>query len=111
MISSLCIIVISCIFCIHLSAEILTYALRLTVHPQVCLPAPLSQMDEQAQRMKTNALLRLMWYDDYLAWNENFFANISSILLKQSSVWLPDIVVSNTVIGQTDLGYDNLQVE
>ncbi|PVD21667.1 hypothetical protein C0Q70_17466 [Pomacea canaliculata] len=55
------------------------------------------EMDEQAQRMKTNGLLKMSWYDDYLSWNEENFGNISSILVKQSYVWLPDLVVENTV--------------
>ncbi|XP_025113416.1 acetylcholine receptor subunit delta-like [Pomacea canaliculata] len=68
------------------------------------------EMDEQAQRMKTNGLLKMSWYDDYLSWNEENFGNISSILVKQSYVWLPDLVVENTVTTQTQLGYSNLQV-
>lgn len=68
-------------------------------------------MDEQAQRMKTNGLLKMSWYDDYLSWNEENFGNISSILVKQSYVWLPDLVVENTVTTQTQLGYSNLQVQ
>ncbi|PVD26939.1 hypothetical protein C0Q70_12087 [Pomacea canaliculata] len=67
-------------------------------------------IDEQDQRMKTSAMLKMTWVDEYLSWDPTNYSNINSILVKQSSIWLPDIVVGNTVTTQTYLGYDNLQV-
>ncbi|PVD21671.1 hypothetical protein C0Q70_17470 [Pomacea canaliculata] len=67
-------------------------------------------MNEQDQTIKTNALLTIEWLDQYLSWNTGDFGDIESILVKQNMLWLPDIVVDNTVTPQTELGYKNLQV-
>lgn len=67
-------------------------------------------MNEQDQTIKTNALLTIEWLDQYLSWNTGDFGDIESILVKQNMLWLPDIVVDNTVTTQTELGYKNLQV-
>ncbi|PVD21672.1 hypothetical protein C0Q70_17471 [Pomacea canaliculata] len=67
-------------------------------------------MNEQDQTMKTNARLKIEWLDDYLSWVEPEFGNITSVMYKQSAIWLPDIVVGNTVTTQTQLGYKDLQV-
>lgn len=70
----------------------------------------LLQMDEQDQTMKTNARLKIEWQDNYLSWDEPDYGNITSVMYKQSAIWLPDIVVGNTVTTQTQLGYKDLQV-
>ena len=48
--------------------------------------------------------------DEYLSWTAADHQNISSILMRQARLWLPDIVVGNTVSTQKELGYDNLKV-
>ncbi|PVD21669.1 hypothetical protein C0Q70_17468 [Pomacea canaliculata] len=70
----------------------------------------LLQMNEQDQTMKTIARLKIEWLDDYLGWDEPDYGNITSVMYKQSAIWLPDIVVGNTVTTQTQLGYQDLQV-
>ncbi|XP_025112913.1 acetylcholine receptor subunit epsilon-like [Pomacea canaliculata] len=67
-------------------------------------------MNEQGQTMKTNALLDVVWSDKDLNWTAEEFGGIHSILVKQNKLWLPDIVVDNTVTPQTELGYKNRQV-
>ncbi|XP_025112892.1 neuronal acetylcholine receptor subunit beta-3-like [Pomacea canaliculata] len=68
------------------------------------------EMNEQDQTMKTIARLKIEWLDDYLGWDEPDYGNITSVMYKQSAIWLPDIVVGNTVTTQTQLGYQDLQV-
>lgn len=60
--------------------------------------------------MKTSALLNIQWFDTYLRWLPADFADIRTIVVTQDMLWLPDIVASNTVTTQTQMGYDSLQV-
>nr|KAG5711670.1 hypothetical protein BaRGS_016852 [Batillaria attramentaria] len=43
-------------------------------------------------------------------WSSTDYGGVEEVLLKQKSVWVPDIVPANTVSTHTELGYDNLRV-
>ncbi|XP_076467563.1 neuronal acetylcholine receptor subunit alpha-2-like [Babylonia areolata] len=68
------------------------------------------EVNEKGQTLKINTILEIEWYDWHLSWYVEDFQNITSLLIRQKQLWLPDLVVSNTVTSQKQLGYDNLQV-
>ncbi|GFN75629.1 neuronal acetylcholine receptor subunit alpha-3 [Plakobranchus ocellatus] len=63
------------------------------------------QVSEKEQILVTNTRLFMSWSDAYLSWDPSMYGNISSILLSQSSIWLPDITVHNTVEPNKQMGF------
>lgn len=70
----------------------------------------LVDVNEKDQNLVFNARLGLSWSDFLLSWRASNFGNISSFLVRQEDIWLPDIQVANSVVKQTQFGYDELPV-
>ncbi|ESP05439.1 hypothetical protein LOTGIDRAFT_152290 [Lottia gigantea] len=54
-------------------------------------------VDEKNQVLSTNVWLDQEWYDEKLSWNKEEFSNISIIRIPCKLLWLPDIVLYNSV--------------
>ena len=52
-------------------------------------------VDGRNQIMTTSVWTRQEWYNHYLKWDKSAYGNITSINVKSSSVWLPDMVLYN----------------
>ncbi|XP_056009784.1 acetylcholine receptor subunit alpha-like [Ostrea edulis] len=52
---------------------------------------------ETRQTLRSTVWIDLQWLDLKLAWNKTEFGNISSIIVPQKNVWIPDICVANEV--------------
>ena len=67
-------------------------------------PLNILQVSEKEQTLMTNTRLFMTWHDAYLSWDPVRYGNITSLLLAQDSVWLPDITVANTVEPSAQIG-------
>ena len=67
-------------------------------------------VDEKSQTMTTSADVGMEWTDSFLSWDINIYSNLSSITVPQSKLWLPDIIVGNSVDSRNKLGYGDLPV-
>ena len=55
--------------------------------------------------MKTSANLLLEWSDSFLKWEDDTkYDDIDSIMAYQRDLWLPDVVVANSVKKHEQLG-------
>nr|KAG5694689.1 hypothetical protein BaRGS_010015 [Batillaria attramentaria] len=61
-------------------------------------------LDEKNQVLTTNVWLEAEWYDERLRWNSSDFDGITSIRIPCEKIWLPDIVLYNSVDDYTS-GY------
>ncbi|RUS71652.1 hypothetical protein EGW08_020592, partial [Elysia chlorotica] len=66
----------------------------------------IQNLDEKSQVLETAIIVDAEWVDDYLAWNASDYGGVGSFLYPQKKVWLPDIVIENSVESQRELGYD-----
>ena len=63
-------------------------------------------LDEKSQELESAVVLDAFWVDDWLSWDPDLYGNVSEFLYPQSKVWLPDLVVENSVESQRQLGYN-----
>ncbi|XP_013391398.1 neuronal acetylcholine receptor subunit eat-2-like [Lingula anatina] len=68
---------------------------RVTVTAQMYL-SQIFNLDEVYQMLSFSAIFVVKWNDGRLAWNASEFGNISSIALPLSSLWIPDLDISNS---------------
>ena len=54
------------------------------------------ELDEKNQVLITNAWTRYEWFDQYLRWRPQDFANLTSIRIPSNTIWKPDIVLYNS---------------
>ena len=66
----------------------------------------IQSLDEKAQVLETSIIVDTEWVDDYLAWNTSEYGGVENFLYPQRHVWLPDVVIENSVESQKQLGYD-----
>ncbi|GFS22910.1 neuronal acetylcholine receptor subunit alpha-3 [Elysia marginata] len=66
----------------------------------------IQNLDEKSQVLETSIIMDADWVDDYLSWNSSAYGNVTYFLYPQKKVWLPDIVIENSVESQRQLGYD-----
>ncbi|XP_070200560.1 neuronal acetylcholine receptor subunit alpha-10-like isoform X2 [Littorina saxatilis] len=64
-------------------------------------------LDLKAQTLKSSGFMDIMWVDQYMVWRPEDYANITTILLPQSRLWLPDLVFSNDVLSLNYFGNDD----
>ena len=62
------------------------------------------QVNEQSQTMQAMCKLTVDWEDKFLSWVKEDYDNITTHTVTQNTVWLPDIVVANSVDPQHQLG-------
>ncbi|KAK3796713.1 hypothetical protein RRG08_037478 [Elysia crispata] len=66
----------------------------------------IQNLDEKSQVLETSIIVDAEWVDDYLSWNASDYGGVTSFLYPQKKIWLPDIVIENSVESQKQLGYD-----
>ncbi|XP_046347086.2 neuronal acetylcholine receptor subunit alpha-2-like [Haliotis rufescens] len=66
-------------------------------------------LDEREQTMTTNGWLNVVWMDPALAWSQTDY-NVSDVSYKQKDIWVPDLVISNSLKPHKAMGYDDLIV-
>ena len=54
-------------------------------------------LDEVAQTFTTTAILGIFWTDDALKWNVTEYGGIHELILPQTEIWKPELVLSNGV--------------
>ncbi|KAK6170142.1 hypothetical protein SNE40_018608 [Patella caerulea] len=69
-----------------------------------------SDLKEHSEELATYGWLSLQWYDELLSWNPDEFNNIKDILIPQTHIWIPDIIVDNSVSSDYRLGSDKMFV-
>ena len=73
--------------------------IRPTVSVSILMDIALKQIvaiDERNQFMTTASYLFIKWYDPRLKWNSTLSNNVKSISVLAKSLWLPDLVITNT---------------
>ena len=74
-------------------------SIRPTVSVSILMDIALKQIvaiDERNQFMTTASYLFIKWYDPRLKWNSTLSNNVKSISVLAKSLWLPDLVITNT---------------
>ncbi|GFN93435.1 acetylcholine receptor subunit alpha-like 2 [Plakobranchus ocellatus] len=66
----------------------------------------IQNLDEKSQVLESSIIVEADWEDDYLSWNEASYGNVTYFFYPQKKVWLPDVVIENSVESQKQLGYD-----
>ena len=66
----------------------------------------IQNLDEKSQVLETSIIVDAEWFDDYLQWNASDYGGVDYFLYPQKKVWLPDIVIENSVESQKQFGYD-----
>ena len=61
-------------------------------------------MNEKSQTMTTIFRLEMNWVNALLTWNSSDYGGISELLVRQKDVWLPDVIVKNSVTVQGQPG-------
>ncbi|XP_052792185.1 acetylcholine receptor subunit alpha-1-A-like [Mya arenaria] len=59
-------------------------------------------MDEKDQVLVTNVWLDQEWVDEFMRWDPDEFANITTLRVPCNKLWLPDIVLYNNAAEYTD---------
>ncbi|GFN84029.1 neuronal acetylcholine receptor subunit alpha-3 [Plakobranchus ocellatus] len=73
-------------------------------------PLSIINLDETGQVLYTYAKLYVQWSDEVLAWNRSDYSGIENFLWPQSDVWLPDLIISNSVEKEEAMGYKDMPV-
>ena len=63
-------------------------------------------LDEKSQVLESSIIIDAEWNDNYLSWNHSDYGDVSSFLYPQKKVWLPDIIIENSIESHKQLGYD-----
>ncbi|GFR75887.1 neuronal acetylcholine receptor subunit alpha-7 [Elysia marginata] len=63
-------------------------------------------LDEKSQQLESSVIVEAFWVDDWLSWNRELYGNVSEFLYPQSKIWLPDLIIENSVTSQRQLGYN-----
>lgn len=65
------------------------------------------EVKEREQSFINNLMLEMAWTDEQLVWNTTQHFEIPSILVPQTKVWRPDIVLANPVSSSVSLGHSD----
>ena len=66
----------------------------------------IQNLDEKSQVLESSIIVDAQWEDDYLSWNSTEYVDINNFMYPQKKIWLPDVVIENSVESQKQLGYD-----
>ncbi|GFO22256.1 neuronal acetylcholine receptor subunit alpha-3 [Plakobranchus ocellatus] len=66
----------------------------------------IQNLDEKSQVLESSIMVEADWLDDHLSWDEANYGNVTYFFYPQKKVWLPDVVIENSLEGQRQLGYD-----
>ena len=73
----------------------LNYSVPMRVSVQ-CLLSDILNFEESANTLTWNALFSVQWKDELLTWNKSQY-NVSSIKVPLGRIWLPELVIMNSV--------------
>ncbi|KAK3741136.1 hypothetical protein RRG08_042503 [Elysia crispata] len=73
-------------------------------------PSSIMSLDESEQVLYTYATLKCQWDDDTLSWDPSNYSGITNFLWPQDDVWLPDLVITNSVKDARRLGFKEMPV-
>ncbi|KAK6194928.1 hypothetical protein SNE40_000458 [Patella caerulea] len=65
---------------------------------------------EKEQILVSFGYIDLRWQDDSLSWDASAYGHIESLVVPQSDVWRPDLVVGNSIEIRQKLGFDDLPI-
>ncbi|KAI7803852.1 putative zinc-activated ligand-gated ion channel [Triplophysa rosa] len=57
----------------------------------------LSLQNEKAQSISTQVIYEAGWISEFIKWNENEFCETSKISLEKDKIWIPDIVIAESI--------------
>lgn len=69
------------------------------------------ELDQKKEILSTNSWLSFVWQDDLISWNTSDYKGIMSVTVPQEKIWLPEIVVDNSVKEYKKFGSDGFLVE
>ncbi|KAH9502667.1 Neuronal acetylcholine receptor subunit alpha-7 [Bulinus truncatus] len=64
-------------------------------------------LDMKNQVLTTSGWLNVNWEDEFLRWNKSDYGGVEEIIVSQSAVWLPDILVENTAQNFAEIGSES----
>ncbi|KAK3778735.1 hypothetical protein RRG08_013006 [Elysia crispata] len=73
-------------------------------------PLSIIGLDENSQVLSTFGRMYYQWSDEVLAWNSSDYSGITNFLWPQDDVWLPDIIIANSVEEEKRQGYKEMPV-
>ena len=65
----------------------------------------LVDVDEKSQSVTLSVQLDMKWHDRQLMWEPGDWNNLNTLVVKQSNLWVPDVIVANSVVVQSQMGY------
>ena len=68
-----------------------------SVVEMVLRPVKLLNLDERAESIELKMIIEVYWHDHSLMWDESSYNDISSIHAEQSKLWLPPIIIENSL--------------
>ena len=68
-----------------------------SVVEMVLRPVKLLNLDERAESIELKMIIEVYWHDHSLMWDESSYNDISSIHTEQSKLWLPPIIIENSL--------------
>lgn len=66
----------------------------------------ITSIDDSNQQMKSSINIMVEWYDERLQWDTSAY-NIEWVLINANSLWLPDLVILNSVSSNIFLSLDS----
>ncbi|GFR96386.1 acetylcholine receptor subunit alpha [Elysia marginata] len=81
-----------------------------TVIDMVFEPVSIISLDESSQVLSTFGRLYCEWSDEVLAWDEGSHSGVTNFFWPQDDVWLPDIIIHNSVEEEERPGYKEMPV-
>ena len=64
----------------------------------------IDKIDEKRQTISIKAFLEIQWYDAFLTWDTTKYTEVPRISVKNTDIWIPDVVLQDTFDKLTDLG-------
>ncbi|KAL4228814.1 hypothetical protein ACF0H5_011854 [Mactra antiquata] len=65
------------------------------------------EINEREQSMTSSVAISSMWIDETLQWNVSEYGDIFKITMRQSDLWIPEIMVQNTIRNDIMILKDN----
>ena len=66
----------------------------------------IQDLDEKSQVLESSLVIEAEWFDEYLSWDASHYGGVTSFLFPQKNVWLPDMIIENSIESQKQMGYD-----
>lgn len=70
----------------------------------------IKEFDEKASKLAIVGIFSLTWQDDYMMWNPDDYGGITTFLVRQSEIWLPELINGKPYEKIGPLGFDRLKL-